>query len=78
MTSANQETWKLYLKEDSFNLLLSLKFYFYFSRNNDSIFDELSCQDADIIGDVDFGADITGKIQILILRVLQINQLFCI
>ncbi|XP_063415042.1 C-Jun-amino-terminal kinase-interacting protein 4-like isoform X15 [Mytilus trossulus] len=29
-------------------------------RNNDSIFDELTCQDADIIGDVDFGADITG------------------
>ncbi|XP_063415036.1 C-Jun-amino-terminal kinase-interacting protein 4-like isoform X10 [Mytilus trossulus] len=28
-------------------------------RNNDSIFDELTCQDADIIGDVDFGADIT-------------------
>ncbi|XP_071127028.1 C-Jun-amino-terminal kinase-interacting protein 4-like isoform X22 [Mytilus edulis] len=30
-------------------------------RNNDSIFDELTCQDADIIGDVDFGADITGR-----------------
>ena len=30
-------------------------------RNNDSIFDELSCQDADIIGDVDFGADITDS-----------------
>lgn len=35
----------------------------FFSRNNDSIFDELTCQDADIIGDVDFGADITGKDQ---------------
>ncbi|XP_052076035.1 C-Jun-amino-terminal kinase-interacting protein 4-like isoform X7 [Mytilus californianus] len=30
-------------------------------RNNESIFDELTCQDADIIGDVDFGADITGR-----------------
>ncbi|XP_063415033.1 C-Jun-amino-terminal kinase-interacting protein 4-like isoform X7 [Mytilus trossulus] len=30
-------------------------------RNNDSIFDELTCQDADIIGDVDFGADITDS-----------------
>lgn len=76
MTSANQETWKLYLKEDSFNLLLSLKFYFYFSRNNDSIFDELSCQDADIIGDVDFGADITGKIQVLILGFYRLTSCF--
>ncbi|KAK3100549.1 hypothetical protein FSP39_021628 [Pinctada imbricata] len=30
-------------------------------RNNDSIFDELNVTDADVIGDVDFGADITDS-----------------
>ncbi|KAL3879347.1 hypothetical protein ACJMK2_031645 [Sinanodonta woodiana] len=30
-------------------------------RNDTSIFDELTIQDADIINDVDYGADITGK-----------------
>lgn len=29
-------------------------------RNDASIYDELTIQDADLIGDVDFGADITG------------------
>ena len=34
----------------------------YFRTNNTSIFDELTMQDADLIGDVDYGADITGRI----------------
>ena len=29
-------------------------------RNDASIYDELTIQDADLIGDVDYGADITG------------------
>ena len=29
-------------------------------NNTSSIFDELTSQDADLIGDVDIGADITG------------------
>lgn len=32
-----------------------------FRRNNESIFSEFAMQDSDLIGDVDFGADITGK-----------------
>jgi hypothetical protein len=32
----------------------------YFRRNNESIFEELSGQDGDLIGDMDFGVDITG------------------
>ena len=35
---------------------------FCYRRNNDSIFDELNVTDADVIGDVDFGADITGEL----------------
>ncbi|KAL5011618.1 hypothetical protein ScPMuIL_010169 [Solemya velum] len=31
------------------------------ARNNDSIFDELAVDHADIIGDMDYGADITGR-----------------
>ena len=52
-------------------------FYFiFFSRNNDSIFDELSCQDADIIGDVDFGADITGKIHVFTVECYRLTRCF--
>jgi len=32
----------------------------YYRRNDTSIYDELTIQDAELIGDVDFGADITG------------------
>ena len=33
-------------------------------NNTSSIFDELTSQDADLIGDVDIGADITGTTQL--------------
>lgn len=50
--------------------------FIFFSRNNDSIFDELSCQDADIIGDVDYGADITGKIHMFTVGCCRLTRCF--
>ena len=42
-------------------LIISVLFAVYFRVNDTSIFDELTFRDPDLVGDVDIGADITGR-----------------